>query len=296
MKTGAAWSRLLGGVFIRKTLDAAFWDDLEEALIVSDVGVRTSAALVQTVRTEAAMAKLNEPDKVRSLLRGAVAAQLAKPDGGDFLPDRQPTALLIVGVNGAGKTTSIAKLARAAQKDGRKVILAAADTFRAGAIEQLKVWGDRLGLTVIAHQAGSDPGAVAFDALGAARARGADLVIVDTAGRLHTRHNLMEELRKVRTIIDRQGEGFVVRVLLVIDGTTGQNGLAQARAFRDAVKCDAVMLTKLDGTAKGGIAIAIAGELGLPVAFIGTGEGVDDISAFDPAGFAEAVLPEPAAA
>ncbi len=296
VKTGAAWSRLLGGVFNRKGLDAAFWEDLEEALIVSDVGVRTSAALVEIVRTQAEQMKLNEPDKVRSLLRGAVAAQLARPDRGDILPERQPTALLVVGVNGVGKTTSIAKLARAAQKDGRKVLLAAADTFRAGAIEQLKVWGDRLGLPVIAHKAGSDPGAVAFDAMNAARARGADLVIVDTAGRLHTKHNLMEELRKVRTIIDRQGEGFIVRVLLVIDGTTGQNGLAQARAFMDAVKCDAVVLTKLDGTAKGGIAIAIAGELGLPVAFIGTGEGVDDLSAFDPAGFAEAILPEPAAA
>jgi fused signal recognition particle receptor len=201
--------------------------------------------------------------------------------------------LLVVGVNGVGKTTSIAKLARAAQKDGRSVLLAAGDTFRAGAIEQLKVWGERLGAPVIAHKAGSDPGAVAFDALSAARARGADMVIIDTAGRLHTRHNLMEELRKVRGIVDRDGGGFLKRALLVIDGTTGQNGLAQAKAFMEATRCDAVLLSKLDGTAKGGIALAIAGELGLPVAFIGTGETVDDLFAFDPAGFAEAVLPDP---
>jgi fused signal recognition particle receptor len=190
-----------------------------------------------------------------------------------------------------GKTTSIAKLARAAQQEGRKVDLAAGDTFRAGAIEQLKTWGERLDIPVIAHQAGSDPGAVAFDAISAARARGADLVIVDTAGRLHTRHNLMEEVRKVRGVIDRQAAGFTVRSLLVIDGTTGQNGLAQARAFLGAVHCDGVVLTKLDGTAKGGIALAIAGELGLPVVFIGTGEQVDDLSAFDPDGFAAALVP-----
>ncbi len=258
--------------------------------------MKTSAALVGSVRIKAARQGLKEADQVRALLREAIVEQLTRPVAADLLPERQPIVLLVVGVNGVGKTTSIAKLARAAQKDGRSVLLAAGDTFRAGAIEQLNIWGERLGAPVIAHKAGSDPGAVAFDALSAARARGADMVIIDTAGRLHTRHNLMEELRKVRGIVDRNGEGFLKRVLLVIDGTTGQNGLAQAQAFTEATRCDAVLLSKLDGTAKGGIALAIAGELGLPIAFIGTGETVDDLSAFDPAGFAEAVLPDPAAA
>jgi fused signal recognition particle receptor len=210
----------------------------------------------------------------------------------DPLPDDVPFVLLVVGVNGVGKTTSVAKLAQSAKADGRKVLLAAADTFRAGAIEQLKVWGDRLNIPVIAQQAGSDPGAVAFDAMSAARARGSDVVIIDTAGRLHTRHNLMEELKKVRNIVDRNGAGFEKRVLLVIDGTTGQNGLVQAKTFTEAVRCDGVMLTKLDSSAKGGVALAISLELGLPVWFAGTGETVEDLSEFDPAGFADAILPE----
>jgi fused signal recognition particle receptor len=229
---------------------------------------------------------------VRQALHEHVVSTFRARLNGDPIPDNRPVVLLVVGVNGAGKTTSIAKLAHAAQSEGRRVVLAAADTFRAGAIEQVKVWGDRLNVPVVAQQAGSDPGAVAYDAMAAARARNADLVIVDTAGRLHTKHNLMEEIKKVRNIVDRQGDGFEKRVLLVIDGTTGQNGLAQAKAFTEAVRCDGVMLTKLDGTAKGGIALAIAGELGLPVWFAGTGEKVSDISEFDPAGFADAILPE----
>ncbi len=295
-KTGAAWSRVLSGLFGRRALDAEFWDGLEEALIASDVGVKTSGQLVQAVRVKAAAQDLKEAGQVRGLVRGSIVEALSRPVKGELLPNGQPSVLIVVGVNGVGKTTGIAKLARAAQSDGRKVLLAAADTFRAGAIEQLKVWGRRLEIDVIAHQTGGDPGAVAFDAMTAARARGADLVIIDTAGRLHTKHNLMEELRKVRATVERQAQGFLIRTLLVIDGTTGQNGLAQARAFLEAVKCDGVMLTKLDGTARGGIVLAIAGELGLPVVFIGTGEGVEDISPFDPEGFAEAVLPEPAAA
>ena len=287
---------MLSGVFGKRELDESFWEELEEALIVSDVGVKTSGALVDAVRQKASAAGLKDAEEVRGLLRDAVAEALSRPAAGELLPSGQPAALLVVGVNGVGKTTSIAKLARAAQKEGRKVLIAAADTFRAGAIEQLKVWGEQLEVPVIAHQAGGDPGAVAFDAMSAARARGIDLVIIDTAGRLHTKHNLMEEVRKVRTIVDRLSQGFTVKALLVIDGTTGQNGLAQAKAFLDAVRCDGVMLTKLDGTAKGGVALAIAGELELPVVFIGTGEGVDDMAAFDPEGFAAAILPEPASA
>ncbi len=216
---------------------------------------------------------------------------LSRPAGPDPFPDGRPVAALVVGVNGSGKTTSIAKLAAAGDREGRTVLLGAADTFRAGAIEQLRTWGDRLNLPVVYQKAGSDPGAVAFDTMGAARARGADLVMIDTAGRLHTRHNLMEELKKVRTIVERQAAGYEQRVLLVIDGVSGQNAVAQARAFTEAVRCDGVMITKLDGSARGGMALAIAGDLGLPIWFIGTGESVNDFSEFDPEGFTDALLP-----
>ena len=291
-QTGAAWKRTLGSIFRRSRIDDEFWDELEEALIVSDVGVKTSLELVEQLRQEADDRKYRDPEEVRQALHDHVVETFNSRLNGDPIPDDRPVVLLVVGVNGAGKTTSIAKLAQAAKSEGRNVVLAAADTFRAGAIEQIKIWGDRLDIPVIAQQAGSDPGAVAFDAMTAARARNADLVIVDTAGRLHTRHNLMEELKKVRNIIDRQGDGFEKRVLLIIDGTTGQNGLAQAQVFTEAVRCDGVMITKLDSTAKGGIALAIASELGLPVWFAGTGEKASDISEFDPAGFADAILPE----
>ena len=291
-RTGAAWKRTLGAVFRRGGIDDAFWDDLEEALIVSDVGVNTALELVRELRKESSEKGFRDTGEVRQSLHAKVVDIFASRSEPDPLPDDVPFVLLVVGVNGVGKTTSVAKLAQSAKADGRKVLLAAADTFRAGAIEQLKVWGDRLNIPVIAQQAGSDPGAVAFDAMSAARARGSDVVIIDTAGRLHTRHNLMEELKKVRNIVDRNGAGFEKRVLLVIDGTTGQNGLVQAKTFTEAVRCDGVMLTKLDSSAKGGVALAISLELGLPVWFAGTGETVEDLSEFDPAGFADAILPE----
>ena len=291
-KTGAAWKRVLGGIFSRSDIDDEFWEELEEALIVSDVGVQTTMELVELLRQDIAEKKLKEPEEVRQALRDRIVSTFTSLVEDDPLPNDQPTVLLVVGVNGAGKTTSIAKIARTAKSEGRNVILAAGDTFRAGAIEQLKIWGGRLDIPVIAQNAGGDPGAVAFDAMSAAKARGHDLVITDTAGRLHTKHNLMQELQKVRRIVDREGEGYLKRVLLVIDGNTGQNGLAQAKAFTEAVQCDGVMLTKLDSTARGGIALAIAGELELPVWFAGTGEKVDDMSEFDPEGFANAILPE----
>ncbi len=291
-KTGSAWRRTLGGVFSRGGVDQQFWDELEEALIVSDVGVNTALEVAEAVRDRTQSEGANDAEAVRRILHDTIVTALTDTTGQDPLPDDVPVALLVVGVNGAGKTTAVAKLAQAAKSEGRSVMMAAADTYRAGAIEQLKIWGERLDVPVIAQQAGSDPGAVAFDAMAAARARGIDLLIIDTAGRLHTRHNLMEELRKVRGIVDRQGEGFERRVLLVIDGVTGQNGLAQARAFTEAVQCDGVMMTKLDSTARGGVALAISKELGLPIWFIGTGETVDDLSAFDPSGFADALVPE----
>lgn len=267
---------------------------MEEALVVSDVGVNTTMRLIDRLRDIVDEESLTEPDQVRVRMRSQIAEMLTDSSDIDPFPTDKPVALLVVGVNGSGKTTSIAKLVRVATDEGQSVMLAAADTFRAGAIEQIKIWGDRLGVPVIAQQAGSDPGAVTFDALNAARARGVDLLIIDTAGRLHTTHNLMEELRKVRGIVEKNRGDFTERVLLVIDGTTGQNGLIQAKSFTESVQCNGVFLTKLDGTAKGGVALAIAGELGLPIWFIGTGEKATDMSAFDPEAFAEALLPDPA--
>ncbi len=261
---------------------------------MSDVGVNTTMRLIDRLRNIVDEESLAEPDRVRVRMRSEIAKMLTDSSNVDPFPPDKPVALLVVGVNGAGKTTSIAKLVQVATDEGQNVMLAAADTFRAGAIEQIKIWGDRLGVPVIAQQAGSDPGAVTFDAINAARARGVDLLIIDTAGRLHTTHNLMEELRKVRGIVEKNSDGFTERVLLVIDGTTGQNGLMQAKSFTESVQCNGVFLTKLDGTAKGGVALAIAGELGLPIWFIGTGEKASDMSAFDAEAFAEALLPDPA--
>ena len=199
----------------------------------------------------------------------------------------------MVGVNGAGKTTSIAKLAQLYVDDGKQVLLGAADTFRAAAIEQLQVWGSRVGADVIAHRQGADPGAVAFDTLQAARSRGVDVVIIDTAGRLHSKVNLMEEMKKVRRVLSRHDNRASVEVILAMDATTGQNGLAQARAFTEAIRCDGVFLSKLDGTAKGGVVVAIAAELKLPVLYIGTGERLEDIAPFDPREFIDALFASP---
>jgi fused signal recognition particle receptor len=286
------WSRSIGALFRRTALDDDFWDELEESLIAADVGAITTMELLDTLRDRVSDEGLKEPSDVRALLREEMTERLRQAGAGNALSEDVDTAVLIVGVNGTGKTTTIAKLAHTAKANDQKVILAAADTFRAGAIEQLQIWGERVGVDVIAHKAGGDPGAVAFDAMEAARARKANLVIIDTAGRLHTQTNLMDELKKIRGIIARQAGDFDQRVLLVIDGTTGQNGLIQARSFTEAVECDGVILTKLDGTARGGIVLAIARELDLPVLFIGTGETLDDLAVFDPDEFVDALLPE----
>jgi len=288
-----AWRDRLSGLFSRSNIDDDFWDELEEALVISDVGVNTTLSLIDQLRDTVNDESLKEPEQVRVRMRSLIAEMLTDSSGVDPVPENEPVVVLVVGVNGAGKTTSIAKLVDVAKKEGHNVMLAAADTFRAGAIEQIKIWGERLGVPVIAQNTGSDPGAVAFDALNAARARGVDLLIIDTAGRLHTTHNLMEELRKMHGIMQKNGTGFTERVLLVIDGTTGQNGLTQAKSFTESVQCDGVFLTKLDGTAKGGVALAISGELKLPIWFIGTGENSSDISAFDAEAFAGALLPDP---
>ena len=289
--TGRSWRRVFGGVFGRERLDSEFWDELEEALIVSDVGVHSSMSLVEKLRDRADDEGVSDPETVRGMMRSEMVNMLSRGNGLDVLTSETPVAVMIVGVNGSGKTTTIGKLAYAARAESRSTLIAAADTFRAGAIDQIKIWAERSGAECVAASPGSDAASVVFDALQAAAARQVDVVIIDTAGRLHTSKNLMEELRKMRRILDRFSKDFEIRVLLVMDGTTGQNGLTQAKMFGEAVGCDGVILTKLDSTAKGGVALAISGEMGLPIWYIGTGEGLDDLAEFDAEEFSEALLP-----
>ncbi len=290
-ETRRSWTNLVGGVFRRTKVDDEFWEDLEEALIVADVGVETALQLVEKIREESRWRGARTPDAIYELLRTEISEMLTDDEGAAVFADDGPVAVMVVGVNGSGKTTTIGKMAQAAKSDGRVPLIAAADTFRAGAISQLETWALRTDTMFVSSSAGADPGSVAYDALTAAKSRGADFVVIDTAGRLHTAHNLMEELKKMRRILDRHSSDFTPRVLLVIDGNTGQNGVTQAKVFTEAVGCDGVILTKLDSTAKGGVILAIRGEMGLPVRYIGTGEGIDDIAPFDPRAFAETILP-----
>ena len=274
-----------------QTLDDEAWERLEETLIYADVGAATTARIVGALEREIEGGELQpgEPfeERLRELL--AEAAQPEREATIDIRP--QPTVILMVGVNGTGKTTTIGKLAWHLQRElGRSVLLAAGDTYRAAAVEQLAEWAERAGCELVRAEQGSDPGAVAFDAVAAARARGHDVVIVDTAGRLHTQSNLMEELAKVRRVIGKQLPDAPHETLLTIDATTGQNGIRQAKLFQEGVEVTGIVLTKLDGTAKGGIALAIAGELGLPVKLIGIGEALEDLRPFDPEDFARAIL------
>ena len=271
------------------TLDETTLSDLEEALVAADLGVATTALLLDRLRERLRRSDLGREGRLRELPAEEIERLLreapAAPAEGGF-----PRVTLVVGVNGAGKTTSIAKLARRELDAGRSVLLAAGDTFRAAAIEQLAVWGGRLGVEVVRQEAGSDPAAVVFDAVRAARARGVDHLIVDTAGRLHNKEHLMAELAKVRRVIDREAPDRIVRTLLVLDATTGQNALVQARAFLAAAAVDGVLLAKLDGTARGGMVVAVARELRLPVLFLGVGERAEDLVDFDPAEFASALV------
>ena len=291
--TRRTWFRQMAGLFHRSSLDDDLWEELEELLISADIGVATTEHLLERLRAEVRSERISRPDEALELLKREMVNILSF-DGskGRLDAEERPLVLLIAGVNGAGKTTSIAKLARRYTEDGKRVVLGAADTFRAAAIEQLQAWGERLEVDVIAHRQGADSAAVAFDTLEAARSRNADVVIIDTAGRLHTKVNLMEELKKIHRVLDRAGASQSQRVLLTLDATTGQNGLFQAHSFVDAVSCDGVFLAKLDGTAKGGIVLAIARELGLPVLFIGTGEQPDDIAVFDPQDFVDGLFAE----
>ena len=289
-KSRTAWFGGVAALFRRGRLDEALWDDLEELLISADVGVATTGRLLDRVRDRVRAEGIIEPGAALDVLKEEMVGVLERAISGDP-PDLEASSmvLIVVGVNGGGKTTSIAKLAHRYVEGGRSVLLAAADTYRAAAIDQLQAWGSRLNVEVVAHQPGADPGAVAFDSLRAARARSTDVVIIDTAGRLHTKANLMEELKKVLRVVDREGSGTRA-VLLTLDATTGQNGVIQARSFMEAVSCDGVFLSKLDGTAKGGVVLAIADELGLPVLYIGTGEGPTDMAAFDPREYVETLL------
>jgi fused signal recognition particle receptor len=271
------------GVAAFDTGDEASWERLEEALIAADVGVPATAELVQRLETRAAAgAGLTEA------LQEEIARMLGEP--AQLNVQARPSVILVVGVNGTGKTTTIGKLSAKLSEHGHSVLVAAADTFRAAAEEQLEIWAERAAADFVGSARGGDPAAVAFDAIAAAESRGRDVVVVDTAGRLHTQANLMEELAKVRRVIRQRLEGAPHETLLVVDATTGQNGLQQARLFGQAVEVSGIALTKLDGSAKGGIAIAIAHELGLPVKLIGIGEGLDDLRPFDPGEFARALV------
>jgi fused signal recognition particle receptor len=283
------WFRRAMRLFDRPTVDEAVWGELEELLISADVGFDTAEKLLERVRQRAKEEKLNQGAAVRDALQQEMVAMLtiAPPP---LVTPSPPEVILAVGVNGSGKTTSIAKLAHKAKKEGRRVLLVAADTFRAAAIDQLKQLADELDVDVIAHQPGADAGAVVYDALEAARSRNADVVIIDTAGRLHTKFNLMEELKKIKRVAAKADATAPHQVILVLDAGTGQNGLAQAKYFTEAVGVTGIFLAKLDGTAKGGIVLAICDQLGLPINFIGTGDGLEDMAPFEAGAFVRALF------
>ncbi len=277
---------LLGG----SEIDDDTWEDIEALLIQADLGVETALAVTGSLRRRVVQEGLTTRQQVQAVLKQTLLEMLPPPATDSLSEQRLLSVVLIVGVNGSGKTTTIAKLAHRYKQEGRRVILAAADTFRAAAVEQIKAWGERLDVPVIAGQAGGDPGAVTYDAIRAARARDRDLLIVDTAGRLHTKYNLMEELKKIRKVAQKNVHAAPHEVWLVVDGTTGQNALSQARHFKEAVGVTGVIITKLDSTARGGMIFAIGHELNLPVRFVGVGERVEDLLPFDPAAFVDGLF------
>lgn len=301
-KTRASVFSNVSEVFDRTAIDDALWEELEELLLAGDVGLETTEALVGATRDRVRAEGIADPQRAREVLQQEMIRVLRRHDsvgrvhGGMRLLPGLLTVILVVGVNGAGKTTSIAKLAKYLKDSGRRVVLAAGDTFRAAAIEQLQLWGERAGVPVIAQAPGGDPAAVVFDAWQHAKATRADVLIVDTAGRLHTKFNLMEELRKVRRVLERQDEKAPHEVLLVLDATTGQNAIIQAREFLKTAGVTGIILTKLDGTSKGGMAFAISEELKLPIRFVATGETIDDIAAFDAEEFVRGLFERPRAA
>ncbi len=275
-----------------RKLDEELLEELEEILISSDVGVNTSMEIVEELREKALDEKQFDPDAIRRLIQEHIAGILGEATAHSQVDQGKPHVILVVGVNGTGKTTSIGKLAHRHTSEGKTVVMAAADTFRAAAIEQLQIWADRSGAEIIKHKSQADPAAVVFDALAAAKSRAADVVIVDTAGRLHTKHNLMNELEKIRRITEREIDGAPHEVLLVLDATTGQNGLVQAEEFMKFSGLTGIILAKLDGTAKGGVVVAITKKLNLPIRYVGVGEQIEDLVDFDPEEFAASLFEE----
>ncbi len=290
-KTRETLSASLKGLFaIGRRLDQDLLDELEEKLIAADMGPATTERLLDDVKAGYKSKAFTDPQGLYAFLKDRIQKLLEGGRGDLRMAPAPPTVILVVGVNGSGKTTSIAKLGSLLTKEGMKVLLAAGDTFRAAAVEQLEIWSRRIGVDVVKAQTGADPAAVAFDAAGAAIARRVDVLIVDTAGRLHTKENLMAELGKIQRVLRKRVPGAPHEVLLVLDATTGQNAIAQAKTFREAVDVTGLFLAKLDGTAKGGVVIGIQDEVGLPVKFVGLGETTDDIERFDPVSFAEALF------
>lgn len=287
-KTRDSLGQLFDGVFSGGSVSDELFDDLEEALVLGDTGAATAAAICEELRKRVKKDGVTDPEKVREMLAEVIAEMLR--GGQELNLESKPAIIMVIGVNGAGKTTTIGKLAKRFEDEGKKVVVAAADTFRAAAIEQLEVWAQRSGAEIIKHSEGSDPAAVVFDAIAAGKARHADIIICDTAGRLHNKKGLMDELAKIGRVIEREAAGSSVETLLVLDATTGQNALNQAREFGAACGITGIVLTKLDGTARGGVVIGIKQELGIPIKFIGVGEQADDLQPFDPDAFAKALF------
>jgi fused signal recognition particle receptor len=290
-KTQSALVGRLDSLLSGRRVDAELLDDLEELLITADFGMATTGDVIQALRGRVARGEMSS-EALRAALREELRERLKLEAAALDLDQGQPFVIMVVGVNGVGKTTTIGKLARQFTAQGKRVVLGAGDTFRAAAAEQLAIWGERAGVEVVRHGEGADPAAVAFDAAKATLARKADVLILDTAGRLHTKVNLMEEMKKIRRVLGREIPGAPHETLLVLDATTGQNALIQARLFKEAVEVSGIALTKLDGTAKGGMVVAIGAELGLPVRYVGIGEGVDDLRPFDPDLFVDALFRE----
>jgi fused signal recognition particle receptor len=289
-KSREGWAQKIGAIFQNRRWDEQAIDDMEESLLAADVGVKATQKLLDVLRRQSPSGEQDLGEEMAARLQDAMIQMLRPKSAAQLALSAQPWVVLFLGVNGVGKTTTIGKIAAQYHQAGKKSLLVAADTFRAAAIEQLEAWGQRAGADIIKHRAGADPSAVVFDGMQAAKKRGTDVLLIDTAGRLHTKIHLIEELKKIRRVIAREQPDAPHETLLVLDATTGQNGLQQARVFKEATDITGIVLTKLDGTAKGGVIISIQEELGVPVRYIGVGEEIDDLQPFDPSSFVRALF------